>query len=53
MYQLTQTDAVIRLADCACIPADGENIDWQEYQEWLQDGGQPLPFDPDWPGVPA
>jgi hypothetical protein len=43
-YQLTATDAVIRTADGACIPADPANRDWIEYQDWLAAGGVPDPY---------
>jgi hypothetical protein len=36
---------IIRLPDGACVPNDLENTDWQAYQEWLAQGGVPLPPD--------
>lgn len=42
-YQLTPTDIVVRTADGAIIPNDPGNRDWQEYQQWLADGGTPDP----------
>lgn len=46
-YQLTATDAlVIRNSDQAWIPNDPANRDWQEYQDWLEDGGVPDPYVP-------
>lgn len=44
-YQLAETDGtVIRTADGACIPNDPANLDWIEYQAWLDDGGVPDPY---------
>ncbi|MCA1524285.1 hypothetical protein [Bradyrhizobium yuanmingense] len=45
-YQLTATDAVIRIADQALIPNDEANLDWQAYQQWRADGGVPDPAQP-------
>ncbi len=45
-YRLTDTEAVIRTADDAYIPADPANYDWQRYQQWLADGGVPDPYVP-------
>jgi hypothetical protein len=38
-------DAIKRLPDCAIIPFDPENTDYQAYLKFLADGGQPLPAD--------
>lgn len=44
-YQLTATDStVIRTSDGACIPDDPANRDYQEYCQWLDDGGVPDPY---------
>jgi hypothetical protein len=48
-YQLTTADRngpVLRTADQAWIPNDPANRDWQEYQQWLADGGVPDPVPP-------
>lgn len=43
MYQLTES-GVKRLDDNAWIPNNPDNLDWQEYQLWLQEeGNEPLP----------
>ena len=36
---------VLRLIDNAFIPFDPANRDFQEYQEWIALGNQPLPAD--------
>lgn len=43
MYKLIKSGVL--LGDLT-IPADPENRDWQEYQEWLAEGNTPLPADP-------
>jgi hypothetical protein len=39
------TGLIKRLPDYAFIPNDTENVDWVQYQEWLAEGGVPLPPD--------
>jgi len=45
MYQLTQDDTILRLADNAFIPPDPDNRDYREYLAWLAEGNEPLPAD--------
>lgn len=45
-YTLTASSAVIRDADNAYIPADPENVDYQEYLAWVADGNTPTPYTP-------
>lgn len=53
-YKLTATpDAVIRTIDGLYIPNDPANMDWVQYQAWLDAGGVPDPYitpmpSPDW-----
>lgn len=43
--QSREPNSVLRLSDGACIPFDPDNRDFQEYQEWIALGNQPLPAD--------
>jgi hypothetical protein len=50
MYKLTDSTTIIRISDSANIPADPANTDYQEYQEYLEEGNTPeaadVPPDP-------
>ena len=52
MYQLTQGNTIIRLADNAFIPPDPANTDYQAYLRWLEDGNTPEPAPPPPPPAP-
>jgi len=48
MYQLIaddngNTDAILRIADVACIPMDEGNKDYRAYLAWVAEGNTPLP----------
>ena len=43
MYQLTQGNSILRLADNAHIPPDPGNTDYREYLDWLEAGNTPEP----------
>lgn len=40
-----ENTSVVRLSDNACIPFDPANTDYQEYLQFLADGGVPEPAD--------
>ena len=54
MYQIINdsmtgqpAQCIKRLSDNAFIPFDPANTDYQEYLEWLAEGNEPLPADPE------
>ena len=40
-FEGAQVTSVIRLDDNACIPMDTDNLDYQEYLEWVEAGNTP------------
>jgi hypothetical protein len=43
-YQLLATpNMVLRVSDQAFIPFDPDNVDYQDYLAWLDEGNQPNP----------
>ena len=46
-YTLTQTpDIIVRDEDQAFIPADPDNVDYQEFLAWTKKGGKAKPYTP-------
>ena len=46
-YTLTASpDIIVRDEDQAFIPADPDNVDYQEYCRWLDEGNEPTPYTP-------
>jgi hypothetical protein len=46
-YALTNVpEIIIRDEDQAFIPADPDNVDYQEYLAWLDAGNAPTPYTP-------
>ena len=47
VYTLTQTpDIIVRDEDQAFIPNDPDNVDYQEFLAWCDEGNQPTPYKP-------
>lgn len=40
-YRLQLISGIIRLVDMAYIPADENNVDYQEYLKWIDEGNVP------------
>ena len=46
-YTLTANEnTIIRASDGAFIPTDPDNMDYQDYLAWLDEGGVPNPYTP-------
>jgi hypothetical protein len=46
-YTLTEhLNTIVRDEDGAFIPFDPDNIDYQEYLAWLDEGNEPTPYTP-------
>ena len=46
-YTLTaQPNTIVRDEDGAFIPTDPDNIDYQDYLAWLDEGNEPTPYTP-------
>jgi hypothetical protein len=53
-YELTATpDIIVRVSDQTFIPADPDNVDYQEYLAWLAEGNEPTPYTPPPAAKPA
>ena len=52
MYQLANTQTIIRTSDSAHIPTDPANTDYAAYLQWSAEGNTPLPADPLPPAPP-
>ncbi len=46
-YTLTaQSNIIVRNSDGAFIPTDPDNLDYQDYLAWLDEGHKPTPYTP-------
>lgn len=53
MYKLNNSTIITRIADGAGIPPDPDNVDYQQYLQWLAEGNVPDPYVPPPPPIPA
>ena len=52
-YRLTDAEMITRTADCACIPRDPANQDYQAFLDWQEAGNVPDPYVAPAPPVPV
>jgi hypothetical protein len=46
-YTLTaHPNTIVRDEDGAFVPTDPDNVDYQEYLAWLDEGNEPTPYSP-------
>ena len=46
-YTLTEhPNIIVRDEDGAFIPTDPDNVDYQDYLAWLDEGNEPTPYTP-------
>jgi hypothetical protein len=46
-YTLTEhPNTIVRDEDQGFIPTDPDNVDYQEYLAWLDEGNEPTPYTP-------
>jgi hypothetical protein len=43
---IAEPNVIIRDEDGACIPTDPDNVDYQAYLAWLDEGNAPTPYTP-------
>lgn len=53
MYKLAKNNSIVRIHDNAVIPLDENNLDYQQFIQWMNDGNEPEPYVPPEPTVPA
>jgi hypothetical protein len=46
MQNKVSDSMIVRDEDGAFVPNDSDNIDWQDYQRWLDEGNAPTPYTP-------
>lgn len=45
MYQVINSNLVVRLSDGLNIPVEPKNREYRHYEKWLKEGNTPLPAD--------